>query len=45
MVIFDEKIELYLSKGAHEVWIVNEDGKTRYYTYEGEIEKSNEIGD
>lgn len=40
----DEKIELYLSKGAHEVWIVNEDGKTRYYTYEGEIEVSDEIG-
>ena len=39
----DEKIELYLSKGAHEVWIVSEDGKTRYYTYEGEIEESNEI--
>ena len=39
----DEKIELYLSKGAHEVWIVSEDGQTRYYTYEGEIEESNEI--
>lgn len=39
----DEKIELYLAKGAHEVWIVSEGGKTRYYTYEGEIEKSDEI--
>lgn len=39
----DEKIELYLSKGAHEVWIVGEDRKTRYYTYEGEIEESDEI--
>lgn len=39
----DEKIELYLSKGAHEVWIVSEDGGTRYYTYEGEIEESDEI--
>jgi Uma2 family endonuclease len=38
-----EKIELYLSKGSHEVWIVSEDGKIRYYTYEGEIEESNEI--
>jgi Uma2 family endonuclease len=38
-----EKIELYLSKGAHEVWIVGEDGKTRYYTYEGEIAESDEI--
>lgn len=40
----DEKIALYLSKGAHEVWIVSEDGKTKYYTYEGEIEGSEEIG-
>jgi Uma2 family endonuclease len=39
----DEKIELYLSKGAHEVWIVSEGGKTKYYTYEGEIECSEEI--
>ena len=39
----DEKIALYLSKGAHEVWIVSEDGKTKYYTYEGEIEFSEEI--
>ena len=39
----DEKIELYLAKGAHEVWIVNEDGKTDYYTYEGKIENSLEI--
>ncbi len=39
----DEKIELYLSKGAHEVWIVSESGKTKYYTYEGEIEFSQEI--
>lgn len=41
----DEKIELYLSKGAHEVWIVSEDGSTRYYTYEGEISESDEISD
>ena len=39
----DEKIELYLSKGAHEVWIVREDGGIRYYTHEGEIEESGEI--
>ena len=40
----DEKIALYLSKGAREVWIVSEGGKTKYYTYEGEIEFSKEIG-
>ena len=39
----DEKIALYLSKGAHEFWIVSEGGKTKYYTYEGEIEFSQEI--
>ncbi len=39
----DEKIALYLSKGAREVWIVSEGGKTKYYTYEGEIEFSQEI--
>lgn len=38
----DEKIELYLSKGAREVWIVSEKGTTQYYTYEGEIEESKE---
>ncbi len=39
----DEKIELYLSKGAHEVWIVSEDGKIRYYTHASEIKESEEI--
>jgi Uma2 family endonuclease len=39
-----EKIELYLGKGAREVWIVSEDGNTKYYTYEGEMELSEEIG-
>jgi|OM-RGC.v1.036069099 hypothetical protein len=40
----DEKIERYLAKGAHGVWIISEDGRTRYDTYEGEIEKSAEAG-
>ncbi|MCW5204448.1 Uma2 family endonuclease [Desulfobulbus sp. N2] len=39
----EEKIELYLAKGAHEVWIVNDKGKTRYYKYKGEIPKSSEV--
>lgn len=39
-----EEIELYLSKGAREVWIVSEDGTAKYFTYEGEIEFSDEIG-
>ena len=39
----EEKIELYLAKGAKEVWIVNEDGEIKYFTCEGKIEKSAEI--
>ncbi|MCI5220377.1 MAG: Uma2 family endonuclease [Candidatus Electrothrix sp. LOE2] len=38
-----EKIQLYLAKGAHEVWIVNNDGKVRYYTAQGEIAASSEV--
>lgn len=39
----DEKIELYLAQGAREVWIVSEDGATRYYSDGGEMKQSNEI--
>ena len=39
----EEKIELYLAKGAHEVWIVNDKGEIRYYTYKGEISTSTEV--
>ena len=39
----EEKIELYLAKGAKEVWIVNEDEETEYFNCEGKIEKSAEI--
>jgi len=39
----EEKIELYLAKGAKEVWIVYEKGDTEFYTYEGRIENSAEI--
>lgn len=39
----EEKVRLYLSKGAVEVWIVSEDGTTRYYTYEGESPCSREV--
>ncbi|XCN72139.1 MAG: Uma2 family endonuclease [Candidatus Electrothrix aestuarii] len=41
----EEKIELYLAKGAKEVWIVREKGGTEFYTYEGKIEKSLEMPD
>lgn len=39
----EEKIQLYLAKGAREVWIVEETGKTTYFSYEGELERSLEI--
>ena len=35
-----EKIELYLAKGAKEVWLVYENEKTEIYTHEGQIDKS-----
>ena len=41
----DEKIELYLAKGAHEVWIVGDDGEISFYTYEGKIDQSHEMSD
>ena len=39
----EEKIQLYLAKGALEVWIVEETGKTRYFSYEGELGNSSQI--
>jgi Uma2 family endonuclease len=36
----EEKIRLYLEKGALEVWIVDELGKVSFYTHTGKIKKS-----
>lgn len=36
----EEKIELYLAKGAKEVWLVAEDGGIAYYNCEGKMQKS-----
>ena len=36
----EEKINLYLSKGAREVWVCDEEGSIKFYTYRGEIENS-----
>lgn len=36
----DEKIRLYLEKGAFEVWIVDKSGKTTFHTHTGKINKS-----
>jgi len=41
----DEKIQLYLAKGAKEVWIVNENGGILYYSHEGKIPSSLEVQD
>ena len=36
----EEKIRLYLEKGAQEVWIVTEYGKVSFYTHTGRSKKS-----
>lgn len=36
----EEKIMLYLAKGAKEVWVCDEQGKLAYYSYCGRLEKS-----
>lgn len=36
----EEKVRLYLEKGALEVWIVDEYAKTNFYTHTGKIKKS-----
>lgn len=36
----EEKIRLYLEKGALEVWIVDENEKIDFYTHTGKIKKS-----
>ena len=35
-----EKITLYLAKGAQEVWICNLEGNGRYFGYEGHLDRS-----
>jgi len=34
------KVDLYLAKGAAEVWVVDEDGKTRFFNVIGEMSES-----
>jgi len=38
-----EKIQLYLAKGAREVWLCDLDGDIRFYTYVGKIDGSNMV--
>lgn len=39
----EEKIQLYLSKGANEVWTYDTEGVIHYFSSVGELEKSKEI--
>ncbi|XOF33537.1 MAG: Uma2 family endonuclease [Candidatus Electrothrix sp. YB6] len=39
----EEKIDLYLATGAHEVWIVDEEGNIRFYSCQGETSHSLEV--
>jgi Uma2 family endonuclease len=36
----EEKIRLYLEKGAHEVWIVSDSGTVEFFTHTGKLENS-----
>ncbi|MFK5892079.1 MAG: Uma2 family endonuclease [Pseudomonadota bacterium] len=38
-----EKIQLYLAKGAIEVWTCDNEGSIHYFSHIGELEKSKEI--
>jgi Uma2 family endonuclease len=39
----EEKTQLYLARGALEVWIVDDTGKIKYFSHEGELEYSSEL--
>lgn len=41
----EEKVQLYLAKGAQEVWVCNDQGQVRYYSHIGELEQSREVAD
>lgn len=41
----EEKIGLYLAKGAKEVWLCNEDGQIEFHSYEGRIPQSRLVPD
>lgn len=39
----EEKITLYLAKGAHEVWICNDQGKLTFRDHAGELKRSKRV--
>ena len=41
----EEKVQLYLAKGAVEVWVVDEKGQTSCYSHEGKLPRSREMQD
>jgi Uma2 family endonuclease len=40
----DNKIKLYLDQGAKEVWLCNQQGEISYFSADGEITESAELG-
>lgn len=40
----EQKINLYFDQGAKEVWLCNQEGEITYFSRDGEIEVSKEIG-
>jgi Uma2 family endonuclease len=41
----EEKVQLYLAKGAVEVWVVNDNGQIAHYGHEGKLPSSREMQD
>lgn len=41
----EEKVQLYLAKGAMEVWVVDDSGTTSYYSHEGVLPSSRQVQD
>jgi Uma2 family endonuclease len=41
----EEKVQLYLAKGAKEVWVCDDRGQVRYYSHSGQLERSHEVLD
>ena len=39
----EEKVNLYLAKGAKEVWVCGEDGQIMYFSHTGQIDHSKEV--
>lgn len=39
----EEKVNLYLAKGAKEVWVCGEDGQIMYFSHTGQNDKSKEV--